>query len=73
MMKKQQTKHLHFDDLHDGEHFYWGAKEHVKTARVVTGVSVDYPLGTGYSNAIRISDGQVSGMGDLVEVSRGPR
>jgi len=65
-----KTDILYFEDLKPGERFYWGGQEHIRTITVHEGVSVTYPLGLGYSNTIRISDNQVSGMGDKVEVTR---
>jgi hypothetical protein len=66
--RETPTHRCYFKDLREGQHFYRGAQEYVKTARVPQGVSVDHPLGLGCINNIRVLDGQVSGMGDLVEV-----
>lgn len=66
--KHKYTKPVYFGDLKDGEHFFWGNQEYIKTVRVYYGVSVYYPFGLGYSNTIQISNNQVSGMGDLVEI-----
>jgi hypothetical protein len=62
--------HRYFKDLKEGARFNYAGSEYVKTARVIQGVSIAYPSGLGFSNVIRLCDGQISGMGDLVEITQ---